>query len=811
MATKLKNTNTTTTKATPKKGVEKATVKKATKSDKEEKPVKKGASSTATKISKSTNKNELSGIQRLRKEEEFTITTDAADPKLTAALNKYFGFDKFKGNQQPIIQSLLAGKDTFVIMPTGGGKSLCYQLPALLSEGTAIIVSPLIALMKNQVDAIRSYSETDAVAHFLNSSLNKTQSKKVKEDLKKGTTKMLYVAPETLTREDNIEFFKGIKISFIAVDEAHCISEWGHDFRPEYRRIKEMIKEIDQRIPIIALTATATPKVQSDILKNLSMDDPNIFISSFNRPNLYYEVLPKRKKEETIKDIIRFVRTKPGKSGIIYTLSRKMAEEIAQILSVNGIKAVAYHAGLEAAVRSQRQDWFLMQDVDVIVATIAFGMGIDKPDVRFVIHYNFPKSLENYYQETGRAGRDGLEGICRSYYSYNDLLKLEKFMRDKPMAEREMGGQLLMEMEAFAETSICRRKFILHYFGEHLQQNNCGMCDNCTHPKEQIEGKDYIATVLRTVKNVDQSYGIDYIVKIITGKKDQQIVLFEHNKLKEYGAGKDHDDHFWNSIVRQALIQNFIRKDIEQYGLLKLTDEGLAFMKKPTSVKVTMNHNYEVVEDNDDDEFINTGSASSGASLDPALLKMLKDLRKKVANEKKLPPFVIFLDPTMEDMAVQYPTTLQELESCQGVSKGKALRYGKPFVDLIARYVEENNIDRPMDMVVKTIANKSAMKVQIIQNIDKKIPLEEISRSRQISMMELMNELETIVASGTKLNLNYYIDQHIDEYTQDDIYEYFKTADTDDIATAVNELGKDDFNYEQVQLMRIKFMSELGN
>jgi len=760
---------------------------------------------------KTVKKKELPSIQRLRKKEEFTTSTDAADPKLTAALHKFFGFDKFKGNQQPIIQSLLAGKDTFVIMPTGGGKSLCYQLPALLSEGTAIIVSPLIALMKNQVDAIRSYSDTDSVAHFLNSSLNKTQSKKVKEDLKKGLTKMLYVAPETLTREDNIEFFKGIKISFIAVDEAHCISEWGHDFRPEYRRIKEMIKGIDERIPIIALTATATPKVQSDILKNLAMEAPNVFMSSFNRPNLYYEVMAKRKKEETIKDIIRFVRTKPGKSGIIYTLSRKMAEEIAQILSVNGIKAVAYHAGLEANVRSQRQDWFLMQDVDVIVATIAFGMGIDKPDVRFVIHYNFPKSLENYYQETGRAGRDGLEGICRSYYSYNDLLKLEKFMRDKPMAEREMGGQLLMEMEAFAETSICRRKFILHYFGENLIPNNCGMCDNCTHPKEQIDGKDYIATVLRTVKNVDQSYGIDYIVKIITGKKDQQIVLFEHNKLKEYGAGIDHDDHFWNSIVRQALIQNYIRKDIEQYGLLKLTDEGLDFMKKPTSVKVSMNHNYEIVEDNDDDEFINTGSATAGASLDPTLYKLLKDLRKKVANEKKLPPFVILLDPTLEDMAIQYPTTLEELESCQGVSKGKAIRYGKPFVELIANYVEENNIDRPMDMVVKTIANKSAMKVQIIQNIDKKIPLEEISRSRQISMIDLMDELETIVASGTKLNLNYYIDQHIDEYTQADIYEYFKSADTDDIATAVNELGKDDFNYEQVQLMRIKFMSELGN
>ena len=735
----------------------------------------------------------------------------ALNPKMGEALHKYFGFDSFKGNQEAIIEAVLNGKDSWVIMPTGGGQSMCYQLPALMSEGTAIIVSPLIALMKNQVDAIRSYGENDSVAHFLNSSLNKTQSKKVKEDIKKGHTKLLYIAPETLTKEDNVEFFKGIKVSFVAVDEAHCISEWGHDFRPEYRRIKEMIKAFDQKIPLMALTATATPKVQSDILKNLGMHKPEIFISSFNRPNLFYEVLPKRKKEDTIKEIIRFIRKHQGKSGIIYTLSRKMAEEIAQILSVNGVKAVAYHAGLEAAVRSQRQDWFLMQETDVIVATIAFGMGIDKPDVRFVIHYNFPKSLENYYQETGRSGRDGLEGICRSYYSYNDLLKLEKFMRDKPMAERELGGQLLMEMEAFAETSVCRRKFILHYFGERYEDKNCGMCDNCVNPKEAIEGKDYINTVLKIVKAVGENYGIDYIVKIVTGKKDQQLVMFGHDKLKEFGTGIKQGDHFWNSVVRQALINNFVKKDIEQYGLLKLTDEGKEFLKKPVSLKITMNHNYEVVEDTDDDDVITNTSSSSSGALDNTLMKMLKDLVKKVAQEKKLPPFVIFQDPSLNDMATIYPTTLEELENCQGVSKGKAVRYGKPFVELIAKYVEDNNIERPLDMLIKTIANKSANKVQIIQNVDKKIPLDEIARQRNLSMVDLMTELETIVASGTKLNLSYYIDQHIDEYTQQDIFDYFKHAATDDIATAVNELGKEDFDYEQVQLMRLKFMSELGN
>ncbi len=777
--------STSTKKAAPKKVAEKKTASKPATSQKKAPAEKEGT--VYKSIGKSVGKN----------------------PELVKALHKYFGFDTFKGTQEEVVESILNKQDTFCIMPTGGGKSMCYQLPALMSEGTAIIISPLIALMKNQVDAIRSYGDTDSVAHFLNSSLSKVQAKRVKEDIKKGATKLLYVAPETLTKEDNLAFFKSINVSFVAVDEAHCISEWGHDFRPEYRRIKEMIKGFDQKIPLMALTATATPKVQSDILKNLGMTDPNVFISSFNRPNLMYEVQPKGTKEETIKQIIRFVRKHTGKSGIIYTLSRKMAEEIAQILSVNGIKAVAYHAGLEAAVRSQRQDWFLMQEVDVIVATIAFGMGIDKPDVRFVIHYNFPKSLENYYQETGRSGRDGLEGICRSYYSYNDLLKLEKFMRDKPMAERELGGQLLMEMEAFAETSVCRRKFILHYFGERFEQKNCGMCDNCLNPKEEIEGKDFITLVLKTIKAVGENYGIDYIVKIICGSKDQQIVMFGHDKIKEFGAGKQKDEHFWGSVVRQALINSFIKKDIEQYGLLKFTEEGKEYLKKPTSLKITLNHNYTTVEDTDDDDMI-TNTSSSGA-LDTTLQGMLKDLVKKVAKEKKLPPFVIFQDPSLNDMATIYPTTLEELENCQGVSKGKAIRYGKPFVELIAKYVEDNNIERPLDMLIKTLANKSAAKIQIIQNIDKKIPLDEIARQRAMSMVDLMTELETIVSSGTKLNLAYYIDQHIDEYTQEEIFDYFKTAETDDIATAVNELGKDDFDFEQVQLMRIRFMSELGN
>ncbi len=789
----------------PKKKVAKKAVKKAKPISEEE------VGKSKVRTSRKSVAAQALLTQPLRNEKDFLPREIKPNEKLTASLQEHFGFDQFKGNQQIIIESILAGQDTFVIMPTGGGKSLCYQLPALISEGCAIIVSPLIALMKNQVDAIRSYSETDAVAHFLNSSLTKAQAKKVKDDIKKGTTKLLYVAPETLEREDNIEFFKGIKVSFLAVDEAHCISEWGHDFRPSYRSIKDMIESIGERIPMIALTATATPKVQSDILKNLGMNEPNIFISSFNRPNLYYEVMPKPKKDECIKDIIKFIRKKSGKSGIIYTLSRKTAEELAQILTVNGVKAVAYHAGLDAAVRSQRQDWFLMQEVDVIVATIAFGMGIDKPDVRYVIHYNFPKSLENYYQETGRAGRDGLEGVCRAYYSYSDLLKLEKFMRDKPAAERDLGAQLLMEMEAFAETSACRRKFILHYFGEMLNQDNCGMCDNCTHPKEQTEGKEAVKLVLDTVLKVEESYGIDYIVKIITGKKDQQIVLFEHNKLEEYGAGKEQDDIYWNSVIRQAMLHDYLRKDIEHYGLLKLTEQGRAFLTKPHSVKITLNHNYDKTEEGDEDDIITGTQSGGGATLDPVLLQMLRDLRKQVANEKKLPPFVIFLDPTLEDMALQYPTTLEELERCQGVSKGKAMRYGAPFVSMIDKYVKDNNIERAMDLVVKTIANKSAMKVQIIQNIDKKIPLEEIARSRQISMEELMGELESIVASGTRLNLKYYIDQHIDQYTQDDIYEYFRTAETDDIATAVNELGKDDYNYEQVQLMRIKFISELGN
>jgi len=725
---------------------------------------------------------------------------------LLDALHEHFGFDSFKGNQETIIKSILSGKDTFVIMPTGGGKSLCYQLPALISPGCALIVSPLIALMKNQVDLVRSYSSKDNVAHFLNSTLSKAQIKKVRTDLLSGKTKLLYVAPETLTKQENLEFFRDLEISFIAVDEAHCISEWGHDFRPEYRRLKEMIEQISTNLPIIALTATATPKVQSDIVKNLALKEPEIFLSSFNRPNLYYEIRPKRKKEQTIREIVKFIHQHKGKSGIIYTLNRKTTEELADMLVANNIKAVAYHAGLDANTRAQRQDMFLLEEVEVIVATIAFGMGIDKPDVRFVIHYNIPKSLENYYQETGRAGRDGLEGICVCFYSHKDVQKLEHLMRDKPLSEREMGAQLINETVAYAESSVCRRKVILHYFGEQFDKENCGNCDNCRNPKEKIEVKNRVVIVLKTIKALEERFGAEYVVNIITGKTNPQITTYRHNQLDVFGEGKEFDAHFWNSLIRQMMLEGLIEKDIEEYGLLKVQDKGNKFLKKPYSIMVSLNHQFDE-EGGDDDEV----TAEAQASADPVLFEMLKELRKKVSKEKNLPPFVIFLETSLEDMATQYPTTIQELEKIQGVSKGKAIRYGKQFVEVISKYVQENDIVKPDDFVMKSVVNKSGLKVFIIQNIDKKMPLETIAKNKELSIAELLDEMETIVASGTKLNLDYCIDEELDDYAQDEIIEYFKGCETSSLALAREELIESDYTIEQLKLMRIKFLVEYGN
>jgi ATP-dependent DNA helicase RecQ len=726
---------------------------------------------------------------------------------LKDALQEHFGFDSFKGNQEIIIKSILAGKDTFVIMPTGGGKSLCYQLPALMSPGCALIVSPLIALMKNQVDLVRSYSSKDNVAHFLNSTLSKAQIKKVRADLLSGKTKMLYVAPETLTKQENLDFFRELEISFIAVDEAHCISEWGHDFRPEYRRLKEMIEQINGNLPIIALTATATPKVQSDIVKNLVLRDPQIFLSSFNRSNLYYEIRPKRKKEQTIREIVKFIHLHKGKSGIIYTLNRKTTEELADMLVANNIKAVAYHAGLDSGTRAQRQDMFLHEDVDVIVATIAFGMGIDKPDVRFVIHYNIPKSLENYYQETGRAGRDGLEGICVCFYSYKDVQKLEHLMRDKPLSEREMGAQLINETVAYAESSACRRKVILHYFGEKYEESQCNnACDNCRNLKEKIEVKNRVVIVLKAIRSLEERFGTDYVINIITGKVNPQITTYQHNQLEVFGEGKEFDAHFWNSLLRQMMLEDLIEKDIEEYGLLKITEKGHSFLQEPYSIMVSLNHQFE--EDGGEDEEM---AAEAQATADTVLFEMLKDLRKKVAKEKNLPPFVIFLETSLEDMATQYPTTIQELEKIQGVSKGKAVRYGKQFVDVISKYVAENDIVKPDDFVMKSVVNKSGLKVFIIQNIDKKMPLETIARNKELTISRLLDEMETIVASGTKLNLDYCLDEELDDYAQEEIMEYFKGCETSSLALAREELIENDYTIEQLKLMRIKFLVEYGN
>ena len=721
---------------------------------------------------------------------------------LTEQLKKHFGFDTFKGNQEAIIRNLLSGKDTFVLMPTGGGKSLCYQLPSLLMEGTAIVISPLIALMKNQVDAMRNFSEEDGVAHFINSSLTKSAIEQVRSDILAGKTKLLYVAPESLTKEENVAFLKNVNISFYAVDEAHCISEWGHDFRPEYRRIRPIINEIG-KAPVIALTATATPKVKMDIQKNLGMTEATEFRSSFNRPNLYYEV--RAKTVNVDRDIIKFIKQNPEKSGIIYCLSRKKVEELTEILQANGIKARAYHAGMDAATRNANQDAFLKEDIEVIVATIAFGMGIDKPDVRFVIHYDVPKSLEGYYQETGRAGRDGGEGLCITFYANKDLQKLEKFMQGKPISEQEIGKQLLLETAAYAESSVCRRKILLHYFGEEYTEENCGNCDNCLNPKKQVEAQDSLCAVIETIIAVKENFKQDYIIDVLLGKETSEVLAHKHEELEVFGSGMGEDERLWNAVIRQALIAGYLTKDVENYGLLKVTPAGHKFLKKPASFKI--------VEDADfDEEEVDETPMRSGAScaVDPVLYSMLKDLRKKMSKRLDVPPYVIFQDPSLEAMATIYPVTLEELQNIPGVGAGKAKRYGQEFCELIRMHCEENEIDRPEDLRVRTVANKSKLKVSIIQSIDRKVALDDIAVAKGIEFGELLDEIEAIVYSGTKLNIDYFLDEIMDEDHLEDIYDYFKESTTDKIEDAMDELG-DEYTEEEIRLVRIKFISEMAN
>ncbi len=722
---------------------------------------------------------------------------------LKGALRTFFGFDSFKGKQEEIITNVLDGKNTFVIMPTGGGKSLCYQLPALLSEGTAIVVSPLIALMKNQVDAIRNISDDENIAHFLNSSLSKTEINKVKTDIQKGNTKLLYVAPESLTKQENIDFLTSVNISFFAIDEAHCISEWGHDFRPEYRRLRDIFEKISN-VPIIALTATATPKVQFDIQKNLTMLDAVVYKSSFNRDNLYYEIRPKVDVE---KEIIRYIRSKQGKSGIIYCLSRKKVEELSELLQLNGINALPYHAGLDAATRGKHQDMFLMEDTSIIVATIAFGMGIDKPDVRFVIHHDIPKSLESYYQETGRAGRDGGEGECVVFYSYKDIEKLEKFLHGKPVSEQEIGRQLLHEMVSYSETSVCRRKYILHYFGEEFQEEDCKcMCDNCKHPRERAEGKEHVELLLNAIVELQEMQKAKHVCAFISGNLTSDIKTYKHDQLTCFGKGSYKDEHFWNAVIRQSLVGGMISKDIETYGTLKLTEKGREFLKKPTSFMLIKERIFNTDENGDE---VVVAGGKSGA-FDEVLFDLLVDLRKSISKQNNIPPFVIFQEPSLKDMCFQYPITIDELTNIQGVGTGKASRYGEPFLALIQNYVEENDIERPQDMVVKSIINKSGLKVQLIQNIDRKLPLEDIGAAQGKSLEEVIEEIEAIVSSGTRVNINYYINDLLDQENQEEIYEYFSEAETDDVTEAYKEFDGD-YSEEELRLMRIKFMSEMAN